>query len=298
VPTFARRNQRNARPYGVGPMCAVLVLLMVAGGQALPVAAQEPPGDQAPGAGQDQGQSEAGPAEAEPTRTRRPTRTPQSTATPTATPLPVGGVRLEVAIVPPSPSVGEAVQVTLRMVNPAREPAGELVFDIELPQALQVESVDAGQGIAERAGALVRWYMPRLDPAGDAVLTIGAIASRASSGARGELVCSTLISRSATAEHCTSFRIAGSTDHGAAAAGGAPTPFPTAPIGIGLADVVDEPPRVLAGWVLLVAGLAALGVWAGTSLRGRGGSAAPKDQRKEQGTGANRAGPPPTSQES
>ncbi len=202
-----------------------------------------------------------------PTRPRRPTRTPRATALPTETPLPAGAIRATILTEPEPWRVGEEAVLHVDLLGLDAVPLVELIVDVELPRTMQRGDISVSAGETARAGSLVRWRIARLEPGGTAGLRLVTVPDVATADERA---CVLLISRAATVEQCIELDVLPSLETGAS---GALSPLgvdgeeglPLAPLGTGWEDVLRHP-RALAGWALLLMGLAVLGAWLGASI--------------------------------
>ena len=254
IPCASRRVRRLA--------ALVLACLVVA----LPAASISSPGSRFVARAQEEGQPTA-----PPTRTRRPTRTPRATALPTATPLPAGALRLTLAMEPPVPRAFEEAELVVDLLGLDDRPIEDVVIDVDVPPVLVAGSARPSVGDTARAGSLLRWRVPGLPPGGGARLRVGGVPDHPS---RDELACVLLVSRAATVEQCLPFEVRPAAEPTDSAVGGgvpgAPPgeDLPVAPVGRGWADVLRQP-QALAGWAMLLAGLAVLGGWMGATMGAR-----------------------------
>jgi hypothetical protein len=209
--------------------------------------------------------TEAGAANsAPPLRTLRPTRTPRTTATLTPTPFVAGALRLTLAA---ETGAETAAEFRVSVINQGEDPALDVTLDIAIPPGLILDPITDPSGQTARAGDLVRWYIPRLEPGAETTLRLGGVMAQLGGG--GTELCATLLSAGAPLEHCARFDLAA----GAADAlardlppAAAQTTLPTA---VPAGTVVSELPGALrSGWTLIIVGLAALGVWLGLQWRG------------------------------
>lgn len=199
-----------------------------------------------------------------PARTPRPTRTPRTTVTPTPTPFVAGALRLTLAA-----EAGAESAVTFRvgLINQGESPATDLTIDITLPPGLILDPIAGDPGQTARAGDLVRWYLPRLEPGAEAALRLSGLMALAGAG-QVEL-CATLISAGSPLEHCARFDLAAAEADGGSGQTAPAAPESALPTAEPAGTVLSELPSAIAsGWTLILLGVAALGVWLGLQRRG------------------------------
>lgn len=238
-----------------------------------PPAPTEPP---APPAARDDDDDDDAPAPPPPTetpvpgvvtRTPRPTRTPRTTPTVAPTPMSVGVLRMTIETAPRADPDDPRATVVVTLANRGVDPALGITLDIDTAAGFLLDRADAAAGQTARAGALVRWYLPQIDPGAAPVLRL--TGTPAEVGGQPAVVCATLISAGSPIEHCAPVQ-APAEDAGTRARAPSAATLPTAEPAGTLA--AEAPGALRSGWTLFVLGLLALGVWGGLQWRSRGGA--------------------------
>lgn len=197
----------------------------------------------------------------EATRTRRPTRTPRTTATPIPTPAVAAALRLTLAQDAPAAG-GKTVRWLIQLTNQGLTPAQDVTLELTLPAAVALANTRSTAGQTIREAGVVRWYVPLLEPGATVDLMLdGTLAQALDADSR---LCALLLSDSSPLEHCFALRLAtaaAEVDTSPRFPGSAPTPLSPEP-----APAVTRPDPGLAGWGLVLVGLAVLGGWIGLRL--------------------------------
>ena len=162
------------------------------------------------------------------------------------------------------PAVGQVVRWMVSLTNQGLTPALDVTLEVTLPAAMALSEAQSAVGQTITGGGTVRWYLPRLEPGATAELLLGGQLTQIPSP--DSRLCALLLSDASPLEHCYTLRLAPSAGTlatsqplPASAASDLAPPAPSTPA---------SPVPGLAGWGLVIAGLAVLGAWLGLRLAG------------------------------